>query len=266
MVTFLTELADRIATRTVEKYCTSIAVTYEAAASDVINPARHILVRSVMKRLHREKGQPPAQMTGLTDEDFARIQATARWPKAWETEHQAHERGTLDLALIGVMRDGLLRAGEAAALRWADLEEDDDGSGTLYIARSKTDQEGQGAVTYVSRQTMRYLRELRELRELRDPETDQAIIFYPDPTTLHHRIRRCAQHAGIEGRYGGHSSRIGQALDLAQANNSLVQIMNAGRWQSPEMPAYYIRKLEAKRNAVARLYDLRPDLTDVTGG
>ena len=262
IVTFLTELADRIATSTVEKYCTAIAVTYEAAASDVMNPARHILVRNVIRRLHREKGQPPAQMTGLTDEDFARIEVTARRPKAWETERRAYERGTLDLALIGVMRDGLLRAGEAAALRWDDLQEDDDGAGTLYIARSKTDQEGQGAVTYVSHQTMRYL---RELRELRDPETDQAIIFYRDPATLHHRIRKCAQHAGLKGRYGGHSSRIGQALDLALANFSLVQIMNAGRWRSPEMPAYYIRKLEAKRNAVARLYDLRPDLTDVTG-
>ena len=176
IVTFLTELAGRIAITTVGKYCITIAMTYDAAASDVINPARHIMVRNVMKGLHREKGQPPAQMTGLTDEDFARIQVTARRPKAWETEHQAHERGTLDLALIGVMRDGLLRAGEAAALRWVDLQEDDDGSGTLYIARSKIDQEGQGAMTYVSRQTMRYL---RELRELRNPQTDQAIIFYP---------------------------------------------------------------------------------------
>ena len=262
VVTFLKDLAGRIAIRTVEKYLTSIAVTYEAAASDVTNPARHILVLSMIKRLRREKGRPPAQMTGLTDEDFARIQVTARRPKAWETKHQAYERGTLDLALIGAMRDGLLRAGEAAALRWADLQEDEDGSGTLYIAQSKTDQEGEGAETYVSRQTMRYL---RELRELRDPETDQATIFYPDPTTLHHRIRRCAQHAGLKGRYGGHSSRIGQALDLAQENCSLVQIMNAGRWQSPEMPAYYIRKLEAKRNAVARLYARRPDLTDLTG-
>ena len=262
VISFLTELVGRIATTTMEKYCATIAVTYEAAASDVTNPARHILVRNVIKGLRREKGRPPSQMTGLTDEDYARIQVTARRPKAWETEHRAYERGTLDLALIGVMRDGLLRAGEAAALRWADLQKDEDGSGTLYIARSKTDQEGQGAVTYVSRQTMRYL---RELREQRDPETDQAIIFYPDPATLHHRIRRCAQHAGLEGRYGGHSSRIGQALDLAQANFSLIQIQNAGRWQSPEMPAYYIRKLEAKRNAVARLYGRRPDLTDVTG-
>ena len=109
------------------------------------------------------------------------------------------------------------------------------------------------------------MRYLRDLRDLRNPETDQAVIFYSDPTTLHHRIRRCAQYAGLKGRYGGHSSRIGQAMDLAQANFSLVQIMNVGRWQSPEMPAYYIRKLEAKRNAVARLYGLRPDLTDVTG-
>ena len=260
LAAYLTELADHLHVSTVDQNRSSIATTYEGAASDVINPAKHILVRNVMKGLRRDKGKPPRQMTGLTDEAFARIQATAKRPREWETEQQGYERGTFDLALISVMRDGLLRVGEAAALHWADLEEDDDGSGTLYIARSKTDQTGEGAVVYVSKRTMAYLKDLRDLRK---PDSDQANIFFKHGSSLYQRILRSALHAGLEGRYGGHSSRIGMAQDLAKANVTLVMIMNAGRWQSPEMPAYYIRKLSARQNAVARLYAHHPELTNL---
>ena len=62
-------------------------------------------------------------MTALTAEDFARIQATARRPWPWEDERQAMVRGTTDLAIVGLMRDGLLRVSEAADLTWKDLEE-----------------------------------------------------------------------------------------------------------------------------------------------
>ena len=51
------------------------------------------------------------------------------------------------------MRDGLLRRGEAAALRWDNLTIADDGSGRLTISRSKTDQTGEGAVLWISPQT-----------------------------------------------------------------------------------------------------------------
>ena len=39
--------------------------------------------------------------------------------------------------------NGLLRRGEAAALRWDDLAIEDEGSGRLVVQRSKTDQTGE---------------------------------------------------------------------------------------------------------------------------
>ena len=53
-------------------------------------------------------------------------------------------RGLVDIALISVMRDGMLRRSEAAAIRWGDIATEDDGAGRLTVARSKTDQEGEG--------------------------------------------------------------------------------------------------------------------------
>ena len=57
------------------------------------------------------------------------------------------------------------RAGEgrrqAAALTWADVEFRSDGSGRLTVTRSKTDQEGEGAVQYLGRFAARALRRIR---------------------------------------------------------------------------------------------------------
>ena len=67
-------------------------------------------------------------------------------------------RGRMDIrdaALLSVMRNGLLRRGEAAALRWDDLTIEDDGSGRLTVQRSKTDQTGEGALLWISPQTIK---------------------------------------------------------------------------------------------------------------
>ena len=47
------------------------------------------------------------------------------------------------------MRDGLLRRSEAAALTWGNVELQEDGSGRLHVARSKTDQSSEGVVLYL---------------------------------------------------------------------------------------------------------------------
>jgi hypothetical protein len=113
---FLAEEAGRLEMKSVELYVPAIACVYDVAYPDRANPARAALVKQEMRGLKRKHPKPPAQMTGLTAEDFARIEATARRPQPWETERQALVRGTTDLAIIGIMRDGLLRVSEVAAL------------------------------------------------------------------------------------------------------------------------------------------------------
>ena len=60
-------------------------------------------------------------------------------------------RGLRDAALLVVMSDGLLRVSEAAAL-------EAEGANTLTIRRSKTDQEGAGAVQYIGGPTVARVR------------------------------------------------------------------------------------------------------------
>ena len=91
-------------------------------------------------------------------------------------------------------------------IHWQDLSvEASDGSGRLHIARSKTDQEARGHVA----------------RTLRPPPPSACSasgalpedrIFAMSARTIANRIKAAA---GIEGRFAGHSGRVGRAQDLA---------------------------------------------------
>ena len=252
LAVFLTEEADRIKVKSVELYVAAIGCVYEISVPNKINLACDMLVKRTMRGLKLLNRSSPSQMDGIGAEEFARIQATAMRPQPWETEREALVRGTKDLAITGVMRDAMLRVSEAAAITWDDLEEEKDGSGRLTITRSKTDQEGEGATLFISSQTMGWLKQMREM------VMDGPTIFGLAQNAIYTRIIDATNYAGLEGRYGGHSPRIGMALDLARANTSLLMMMQAGRWKSAEMPAKYIRNMAAGRNAVATWYNRHP--------
>lgn len=54
-------------------------------------------------------------------------------------------------------------------------------------------------------------------------------------------------------RISAHSTRIGAAQDLTAAGAALLEIMVAGGWKSPQMPAHYSRKLDARHGATRRM-------------
>ena len=66
-------------------------------------------------------------------------------------------------------------------------------------------------------------------------------------------IAKRAADAGVAGRVSGHSLRVGSAQSLAAAGAGLVELQEAGDWQSPAMPAHYARHQLAARGAVAKL-------------
>ena len=246
---YLVQRAERHAMSTVRVAAAAIGAYHTRAGYQ--NPAQDRLVVMVLGGLARKYGNAPQQVEGLTVLELAGISAVARIPRDRESEDAAYVRGITDLAMIGLMRDVLLRRSEAAALTWKDLTEEADGSGRLTIARSKTDQDGQGAVGYVSFQTMRWVKEVRE--NALERETIIGLCAHQ----IARRIVSAAAAAGLQGRYGGHSPRIGMAMDLALADVQLPGLMQVGRWKKPDMPAYYIRNIAAAQSAVATWYARR---------
>ena len=67
----------------------------------------------------------------------------------------------MDLAIVTVMRDALLRRSKAAALTWADVERQRDGTGRLTVHRSKGDQAGAGAELLIGRDAIAALERVR---------------------------------------------------------------------------------------------------------
>ena len=148
------------------------------------------VTRTIAGVSRQQAGRAKRQARALTAEALAAIRATARIPRPWadgkrrERPERAEQRGNLDVALCAVLRDALLRRSEAAALTWADVEADPDGSGRLTVKHSKTDQTGEGAVLYLSPQTMGDLDRIRP-----SPADPAASVFGLGPARLGGRVQ-----------------------------------------------------------------------------
>ncbi len=193
------------------------------------------------------------RLYGGAQKQAAAIRVTACAPRRgrggnMETEEYAHRRGLADIALASVMRDGMLRIGEAASLIWADLDTRPDGSGRLVIRKSKTDQTGAGAAVYLSRAT------ISAVSLIREDADDVGRIFGLSARQMSNRIKATARAAGLGESFSGHSARVGMARCLVRQGTELAALMTAGRWKSHDMPARYTRAETLGRGAVARYH------------
>jgi site-specific recombinase XerD len=221
------------------------------------------VVKLALQRAARAAGTRQRQAAPLVDDDVRlAIRAAGAEPSL------SLQR---DLAMMMVMRDLLARRSEAVAL---DVEHvtfapAQDGSATVLIERSKTDQEAQGAVRWLSPRTVMHLQ-----RWLKGAGITTGAIFRAvnKVGTVGERLtvrdvprclKRVAGLAGLDAkgvsRISGHSCRVGMAQDLAAEGAELPAIMQAGRWKSPEMPARYAERMIAGRGAVAKFYERRRD-------
>ena len=229
----------------------AIAFVHRSVGLD--DPCASVEVKRTLRGATRKAGREQKQAEGLTAEVLSVIQEAARNRRPGrggrlESPETAESRGNLDIALIRLMRDAMLRVSEAAVLTWRDIETVADGSGRLLIRRSKTDPEGGGAVAFVSVQTM------AALKRIRKGALDSDSVYGLRPNQISRRIKKAAQAVGLGDGFSGHSPRVGMAQDLARAGVELPGLMTAGRWRSPTMPAYYTRNETAARGAVAQFY------------
>jgi site-specific recombinase XerD len=178
-----------------------------------------------------------------------------------------------DAALIAVMYDGLLRASELSALRWDDLAQAKKGACTLTIRRSKIDQEGLGAVAYLTRETTERIERWRSCCFTRcdwlfhaAPRNWDRMNDAPpgrmSPHTIKQALDRASALARLDGTHlSGHSARVGAAQDMVACGMSMPSIMQVGRWKDPTMVARYTRNLDAVaagEDRFARLARLTP--------
>lgn len=233
------------------------AIGYYHRAAGHPSPTSSEGVKSTMAGLRNQaidRGlNHPRQARGLTAEALQRIVDTACLPRTGpsgrtESVGFARRRGNVDIAIASVMRDALLRRGEAAELRWRDIEFWHDGSARVTIRRSKTS--SGSAVQFIGVSAATALRCICPA----DPDPDGRVFGLVRGRTISNRIAAMARAAGLGEGFTGHSPRVGMTQDLTARGMGLTAIMVAGRWKSERMPAYYSRGESAGRSAVARFY------------
>ena len=231
----------------------SSAVSFLHRALGLADPAASQAVRDTLRLLARELARPQRQAEGLDHvAETAILGALHREERAGRIPAA---RAARDRALLLVMRDALLRRSEAAALTWADVEPSPaEGAGLVHVRRSKTDQEGAGAILPLCPETW------AALQAMRPPEPPpEALIFGIGERQIARRLRALGELAGLPRPFSGHSPRVGMAQDMAKEGEGLPAMMQAGRWKRSEMPARYTARLDASEGATARVRQkLRP--------
>ncbi|MXX90224.1 MAG: tyrosine-type recombinase/integrase [Boseongicola sp. SB0665_bin_10] len=216
-----------------------LAVAAIAAAHDTAgheNPCVSRVVRIAMQGLVRQaaqEGRTQRQAAALTVEA---VDAIRQALGGRETPAKAR-----DMAIVSLMACAGLRRSEAAALDWSHVAGQPDGSGRLTIDRSKTDQEGTGAVVAV---TVSAMRDLERWAELQGRDR-QGPVFGLSDRQIARRVADRAKAAGLGDGFSGHSGRVGMAITMLRNQAPGAAIMRQGRWNSSRMVAKYGRNENA---------------------
>lgn len=235
LAAYLDACAATRSTATIRRYAASIGAHHRAAGLD--SPTQDEHVRLVLRRIVRTKGARQNQARAMTREVLDAILGAIA--------ASADLRSIRDRSLLMVAYDTLARRSELAEMRAEDIANAEDGSGTILIRRSKTDQDGAGSLAYLAPDTMRALRSFLG-------ERTEGLIWRLSAGQIARVIHARGEAVGVDG-LSGHSARVGAAQDQAAAGCELPEIMQAGRWKSPTMPARYIEQQTAQKSASAKL-------------
>lgn len=188
--------------------------------------------------------------------------------------------GLRDRALISTGYDAGLRRSELVRIKVAHIEKLPTGEASLFIPRSKTDQEGEGARAWLSARSVEHLTAWLDLAQLTEGYVFRPLSFhvggeghlsegavskilkqrlraYLEPLVATGAISADAMQTVIQDT-SAHSLRVGCDQDLFAAGVDLGAIMQGLRWTNPKQPLAYARHLApATSKLAAAMRDLK---------
>jgi integrase len=158
-----------------------------------------------------------------------------------------------DAALVSLAYDTLCRASELVALNVGDVREHGHDA-VAYVARSKTDQEGDGDFRLVARDTYARVRAWVETAGLK---ADEPLFMPMSRNDRGERLTRRDVARIYQRRVGeafsAHSTRVGAAIEQREAGVPTGLIAQTGGWKGDAMPARYTRHIAAQESGAAIL-------------
>ena len=235
---------------TIRRYLATIARAHLAAG--LTSPCASEPVRLALKEMGQKTSARQRQARPLGWAEIEKFLKTAG----------KGLRADRERALLCVAYDTMARRSELVALDFENLTYASDGSGTVLIRRSKTDQAGEGARAYLSRETIRHLQHWLTTAGIGDQAVFRRLIGRKRVgDRLHADIvadifKRVGRWIGLSveevAAISGHSIRVGATQDLLALNIDLASVMQAGRWKSTAMPMRYGEHVLATRGGMAR--------------
>ena len=190
---------------TISSYLSAIGTLHTAAG--MLRPTDDIRVRDILTKLRMEHANDePHRARSLTVSELARIVSKLHTPRnlrRWEIETtaEAHERASLDLAMLLTMTQAGMRRAEAVNLVWGDIREESDGSGRVVLPTTWSPS-GETPV-FISERCLRILKAIRP-----DDADDSSSVFNLSGSQIANRLKRMCKEAGIDPKnVSGHTPR-----------------------------------------------------------
>jgi site-specific recombinase XerD len=219
--------------------------------SSLPDPTKDVEVKLAIRRMHRQLGREQHQALAITQPLLKKLLAAT----------DDGLRDARDRALISVAYDTLCRRSELLSLRVEDIHLNDvtseaaNGGASIFLRKSKTDQEAHGRWLHISEGTKIYLQawlnasEIKEGLLFRGVNRGNRLTNKLDISQLARVYKKLARQANFDEKLvreiSGHSTRVGAAQDLLLSGASLPIIMNRGRWSKPDTVMRYVEKIGA---------------------
>lgn len=250
LAAWVTERATALSVSTITKDLAAVRAAHEAAGVDDPTAGRDL--RLVMKGLRRTYGVAPRKQ--------AHPVTTAELRRVLGAIDRKTLRGKRDAAILLTGYAGALRRGELAALRVGDVAFAAAGA-VITLRRSKSDQEGQGAVVGIVRgqhSETDPVSALREWLRAADVSGEDALFQRIAPgarkamgrgmsgQSIATVLTARANAAGLDDLpISGHSLRAGHATQASEAGVAATRIARTTRHARLETLAKYVRPAEA---------------------
>lgn len=236
-------------------------------------------VRWKLKEIRKQETRAPRQALGLRLKgETADIHGDEPQPLSLLRlldSIPADPAGLRDRALISMGYDAGLRRSELVRVRTQDIERLSNGEASLFILKSKTDQEGEGARVWLSRRSVAHLDAWLAVSRIEDSYVFRPLSYrvgqqdhlYPGAVSKILKARMTAfletlvsegvltkeQALLVIANTSAHSLRVGCDQDLFAAGVDIGAIMQGLRWTSPKQPLAYARHLGPATSKLASI-------------
>lgn len=227
---------------TMHRRCAAISQWHQERGET--SPTTFPKIRELFRGLARKHGSAPTKKRALTTDMIQEILA-----KMGSTPEEVRDRA---LFLVGICT-GKRRA-ELAAMQWEHVDEEPDGSLTILIPFSKTDQVGMG--TFVGIPLVKGIKHcpIKALKAWKKTQgTFSGPIFNISGKTVARRIKHYVQLIGLDPEeFSGHSFRSGFVSEAYRSGVSMDDIQEQTGHKSEKVARGYVQRIEKSKNLGAR--------------